>query len=233
MNLLATEDPDLEMAQRFYGFGHWAAPIWFIGPEQGKGHNEPSANVRRQEVWHALGRMDLCDCLRFHEALGDMTWHGNIPRLQATWRPLIYLLLAYLGEEVSQSRARIYQRDSWGRAAGDTAVLDLSAVAARGLHVPTIRDKFLDSRTVFIRKQVEIHRPELIILYGDSKARRGHWEKIAGKAFGLDRVIRDGGTHVVLVPHPVKFEWTDDQWIACGKGLRNCREEIRGEAWER
>jgi hypothetical protein len=38
---------ELEMAQNCFGYGRWDAPYWFIGPEQGKGNDEPDDNTLR------------------------------------------------------------------------------------------------------------------------------------------------------------------------------------------
>jgi hypothetical protein len=37
-----------EMARECYGYGRWAAPYWFIGPEQGQGHDDLR---KRYHVW--------------------------------------------------------------------------------------------------------------------------------------------------------------------------------------
>ncbi len=89
---------ELEMANGCFGFGRWDAPYWFIGPEQGKGKDEPEDNTKRARAWHQLGRSELCDCLEFHAKIFDMSWHCSRPSLQRTWRPLMLLLMTFLNE---------------------------------------------------------------------------------------------------------------------------------------
>ena len=72
-----------EMGLRSYGFGRWDAPFWFIGPEQGKGKDEPEDNDRRVEAWKRLGKTELCDCLEFHAQISDLSWHVEGANLQS------------------------------------------------------------------------------------------------------------------------------------------------------
>src|SRR5258708_4897599 len=90
-----------EMARRSFGYGSWAAPYWFIGPEQGMGEHEredfESALEVRVAAWIKLGRLDLNDCRKFHCEIGEKNWHCKEPvNLQMTWRPLLLLLMAFL-----------------------------------------------------------------------------------------------------------------------------------------
>src|ERR1035441_10231370 len=98
---------ELEMAERFFGFGRWDAPYWFIGPEPGGSINDIRARVWKDQ----FGKGNLLDCKAFHDALvGAMREKGIDPKsidkvkklvrespkpaLQPTWRRLILLLKA-------------------------------------------------------------------------------------------------------------------------------------------
>jgi hypothetical protein len=95
-------DAENNMACHSYGFGRWKAPYWFIGPEQGKGPNESADNKDRLDAWLNLGGKELFDCRRFHELIHDDTRHREKPHLQPTWRPLITLLMAFLGKSTDR-----------------------------------------------------------------------------------------------------------------------------------
>src|SRR5450631_3929638 len=124
------QDQELEMARRCYGYGRWAAPYWFIGPEQGQDRDENDDLNRRIEVWRGLGGEELSDCRAFHAKLGNDKWHREIPRLQSTWRPLMLLLMTFLEKPTDNPSLRNYQRDSWGSLEGETCVIELSGLAA-------------------------------------------------------------------------------------------------------
>ena len=129
---------ELEMARRCYGYGRWEAPYWFLGPEQGKGRKEPPDNTRRVEAWFELGATELCDCHDFHSLIGEKDWHREKPNLQRTWRPLILVLKTFLddlsNDDLSNKEClRNYQRTRWGRADGETCIIELSSLASKSL----------------------------------------------------------------------------------------------------
>ena len=100
-----------EMARRCYGYGRWDAPYWFIGPEPGMGLDEGNDLKLRVEAWVHLGSQELCDCQAFHQLIGQKQWHRGKPRLQSTWRPLILLLTAFLGNKTDNESLRDYAID--------------------------------------------------------------------------------------------------------------------------
>jgi len=96
-------DDERELALNCYGYGRWDAPYWFIGPEQGKGKLEQKDVTDRASAFRKLNRDGLCDCRAFHTEIKDERWHfkeegirhKDMPPLQATWKSLILLLMAY------------------------------------------------------------------------------------------------------------------------------------------
>lgn len=101
---------EAEMAHGFYGYGRWDAPHWFIGPEQGIGP-KGVGNAVRSKVWHKLGSPELCDCKEFHFEIGEDSWYRTTPPpaplLQSTWRPLMLLLMSFLGERPDQDNVML------------------------------------------------------------------------------------------------------------------------------
>ena len=215
---------ELQMDRRFFGYGRWDAPYWFIGPEQGKGPKETQDNTPRLRAWLQLGETELCDCHEFHRLIGEVSWHQDEPTLQKTWRPLILLLMAYLERDTRIESLRTYQRDRWGRVSGgETCIIELSGLAARSLSVPMARKRFLQERIEIIRQRIDTYKPELVIMYGDSRERKENWEKIAGDVFPSNKVypkvLKRGPTVIALFPHPIWSKLTDLEWKALGEGL--------------
>ena len=104
-----TDDGIREMALRCYGYGRWSAPYWFIGPEQGQAPEENDDLKPRVKAWQHLEATELTDCCEFHALIGEKRWHRERPKLQSTWRPLLLLLMTYLGKRTDRDALRNYQ----------------------------------------------------------------------------------------------------------------------------
>jgi hypothetical protein len=227
-----------EMARDHFGYGHWEASYWFLGLEEGKGRNEAAANTLRAEAWKELGKPDLSDCKDFHDQIKDLTWHQGKPPLQPTWRPLILLLHSFLGAATHNDILRVYQRDLWGRVDRDTCVIELSGVAAKGLHSPAERNQFQNERIKHIRSMMLKFEPKFIVMYGDLKGKAGQTFKEI--AYG-DEAVNDNSkpspdevvhlgpyrTIVAFTPHPTSYGRTNADWMTLGKKLREKVEEVR------
>jgi hypothetical protein len=210
---------ELEMARRFYGYGRWDAPYWFIGPEQGKGPKETGDNTPRVNAWLQLGGADLCDCRDFHDLIGEKNWHKETPRLQSTWRPLMALLMTFLGEPANKGTLRDYQRDRWGRVSGgETCVIELSGLPARNSRVPMPREQFRQERIEIIRQRMITYKPRLVVMYGVSE--KAHWEQIAGAALEPDRFLQRESSILGFTRHPAARRRENNDWEELGKKLR-------------
>ena len=210
---------ETEMARRFYGYGRWDAPYWFIGPEQGKGPTEAQDNALRLHAWVRLDEPELCDCHQFHCANGEQHWHSENPRLQRTWRSLILLLMTFLGKPSDNESLRAYQRDRWGMArVGETCVIELCAFAAKSYKVPIDRESFRRHRIETIRQRMLEHKPDFVIMYGASD--RKHWTEIAGGDLEPDKVEKHGSTLFAFTSHPVAHGRKDSDWAKLGEILR-------------
>ena len=213
---------EAEMARRFFGYGRWDAPYWFIGPEQGKGPEEAAENTSRVNAWVMLQKQELCDCIVFHDQIGEKHWHRALPdkpRLQRTWRPLILLLKTFLNEPGSRDDLRSYQRDTWGcQQGGETCVIELSGLAAKTLHSPINRKQFRNERVGLIREKIQEHKPRLVVMYG--KSEKQYWHTIASAELELDRPHVAGPTVLVMTTHPNTRGRKDADWMDLGERLR-------------
>jgi hypothetical protein len=50
----------------------------------------------------------------------------------------------------------------------------------------------------------ENHLLQLVVMYGKSEMKS--WEKIAGRSFPPDKILKSGGTTFAAAVHPVSFE---------------------------
>lgn len=213
-------------AERWFGYGRWDAPYWFVGKEPG-GTDEPE----QYASWLRLGGGELIDC-RAHDldcaASEDrMMWHGRGGRLQHTWRPLITLLLAYQGApEYDKDAVWRYQDERWGSKTGETALIELSAVAARSTSVAeALRLTHLPERIATIRARIADHRPALVLFYGAGRdpveglPYLERWSEIAGVTLEQNVVVRRDGTTYVATPHPTAHGLANAFWMDLGRRL--------------
>lgn len=206
---------------RFYGYGNYAAPFWFIGMEEGGGKT-PDEVAKRIEAWEGRGMRELEDVVDYSRAIGNGDWFEERPRLQTTWSKLIRILLAAQKKDVSTEIIRAYQRSQWARDQGEpweTCVVELLPLPSPSstdwlysecsklpflLNRETYRNHMLSGRITHLKGRIEKHRPKVVVFYG--RAYRPHWENIAG-AFGVDPnsgvlVARNAATLFVSLPHP-------------------------------
>jgi hypothetical protein len=210
-----------EMARDGYGYGLWKAPYWFLGLEEGKGRNEPNDNSERVRAWSKLHKDGLSDLQDFHGEIGEEEWRKN---LQPTWRPLLLLLLTSLGKPTENSDLLKYQREQWGSSQGETAIIELSGIAARSLRTKLNREEFLEERISRLREKIKEYKPKIMIMYGTTNKK--HWEKIAGQKLERDSVVQDGETLIVFTPHPQSRGRKNADWVTLGKKIHKQLEII-------
>lgn len=211
-----------EMAARFFGFGNWAAPYWFIGQEPGTSPGEDADNSRIVQAWaHQLGKRDLVDCREYHRAIRVSAWHGERARLQTTWRPLMLFLMTALKRETDREALRAYQRTRWGQIEnGETCVIDLSVIPGKKLSEKTDGKEYLEQRIWTIRRRLMLggHPPKMVLMHG--LAARPEWEEIAGVPLEPDTVVKVGSTLFVMAPSPTAYRRKNADWEMLGLQMR-------------
>lgn len=222
------DDPKALAAARWFGYGRWDAPYWFIGKEPG-GDDEPE----QYASWQRLGGGELIDC-RTHDidCAGGATalWHGPEPgpNIQRTWRLLIAMTLAFEGAQSWDDRAgRRYQDERWGRSEGDTAIIELSAVAAKSVSQHEgLRLMHLPDRIATIRRRLAGSRPRFVVFYGlgtdpvHNVPYLEHWRAIAQYPLEVDEPVLLGQTVLVVERHPTAHGTTTQHWIDLGHRVR-------------
>jgi hypothetical protein len=227
MRRLAFSQDKVLASHTWFGYGSWSAPFWFIGKEPGASQDD----AENYASWVRLGAIDLVDC-REHDLEYRGTdrgkWHTGTKPLQPTWRPLIAALLAYKGSMTYDVEAiRRYQTESWGRTTGETAVLELSAVAAPDAKSPeALRLADVDARIETIREKIRDHTPTFVWFYGTgSDTVKGvpysdYWQRIAGDSLTENEPRRIGNTVYVFTKHPTAHGLSNDFWVNLGRRLR-------------
>ena len=225
---METVDPKAVAAERWFGYGRWDAPYWFIGKEPG-GSDDPE----QYASWQRLGGTALIDCAmhdRDCAADGPGMWHGPEPgpKLQATWRPLIALTLAFEGaDEWDDHAGRRYQDERWGRADGDTAVLELSAVAAKSVsNAEAMRLMHVLERIRTFQDRLKEAPPKFVVFYGlgsdpvHNRRYLDYWRAIAEHQLEVDEPVLLGQTVFVVEKHPTAHGTTTKHWVDLGHRLR-------------
>lgn len=239
-------------AKNWYGYGHWDAPYWFIGPEPGKAKKEGENLLARCRAW-----LDLCpngpesggliDSREHHARFGRLEFF--VPKIgkrrvptQSTWRQLIRLLLAYEKKSCDNDSIAEYQAEKWGRRDGETCVAELSALATNTLsEKQKLRDLFRMERTIHLSDKIAENRPEFAVMYGGGTRMRRWWQTIAcGDAdkdcfeprelsnWRADFTVRNG-TVFVVARHPVNAGGAsppDDYWIEIASEIRLRRRDL-------
>jgi hypothetical protein len=148
--------------------------------------------------------------------------------LQRTWRPLIAMVLSYEGATAYDEGAlRRYQDERWGRTDGDTAVLELSAIAAKSVsHADGMRLLHLEDRISTLRRHLRAEPPKFVVFYGlGNDPVHGvpylqHWRAIAQHDLVVDEPVRVGRTVFIAAKHPTAHGTTTQHWIELGRRIR-------------
>jgi hypothetical protein len=232
-----------DYAQKFFGYGRWEAPIWFVGIEEGGGTDIQAVHDRLQ-AWAASGQSNEPeDAPSFHLASKNDVWHRPNAKLQSTWKQLIRMLLLARGEADTDDALRHYQRSQLGTATGETCLAELLPLPSPGRNdwnyrawsdLPWLQSraayeqKILSHRISLLRERIDRNRPRVVIFYGDGQLK--HWRQIMGSV-DYHRPIRqkliaherDGIAFFVTIhpTHPDLRPDTDDYFREIGQFLHD------------
>ena len=196
-----------DYSNRFLGFGHWDATVWFIGVEEAGGRTVEEVQARLR-AWDEGGRKPLEDAPRFYPASGNPAWHGPNAEIQPTWKQLIRMLLLARGGPATENAILDYQRDQLGAVDGQTCLIELlplpSPKTAAWNYAQWSALSWLQSRKQYIRtmkarrenelrRRVSEHQPKVVIFYGlelpGGVSLLPSWSAVAGGHF--DQAFED------------------------------------------
>jgi hypothetical protein len=224
-------------ANRFYGYGSWKHPIWFVGMEEGGCASLKDFN-QRLIVWLQRGCQELEDAKPYHEAIGLGKWFQQGARLQQTWEKLIRIFLSFQNLPSDTEAVRKFQTTEFGRQDRGFASLELFSLPSTSTQSWVYSDvpdlSYLINREVYkyylyprraeeLRRRISIHKPKHVVIYGLDY--RHEWEGIVMQKFqqsDLESAIetRLNGTLVLVVPHPVSYGRKQSYWSDVGRYLR-------------
>ncbi|WPL17372.1 hypothetical protein Thiowin_02379 [Thiorhodovibrio winogradskyi] len=213
----------------FFGYGSLAAPIWFVGMEEGVGDESLED---RLNAWRNLGEGSLLDIRAFHERIGETRWFSMMPRIQKTWRRLISISLAYLDEARDKEDIRMYQRARLATAT--EALLELMPLPHQKLPDWSHKNLFSSKadylhqlaphRVAWLKRQIAEHSPKAVVMYGVTPPYPDYWESIAGGPLELSKQgwfsLQSGQTIFIACQHPVSYGVMDDYFSSIGAFIR-------------
>jgi len=221
LSTLIRTDLLVDYMLRFVGFGAPSASVWFVGLEQGGGENLAELD-RRLAVWADLGCRPFADLREYCLRLGDLRWHGNVPRIQPTLGKLVRLILALEGKVPTPDVVREYQAHQFGRLDGQTVIAELMPLPCRNVSdwiysavngVPELitREAYVDAyrrpRIALLRAAIRASAPRVVVFIGLSETET--WAEIADQPFadGPANALwaRSGQTRWVILKHPTAF----------------------------
>jgi hypothetical protein len=176
--------------------------------------------------WEACGSEPLIDAKQHEDewnarVSADLQMHffAGKPAIQkGTWQPLIHILLGFTG---SAQDPHLYQRDKLGRSDGETALIELSAIAAPSIGIQSDRETHRADRIKTIREKLESTEPKLVVFYGTTY--RDQYAEIAGGSFDDDGFRRNGRTLCALISHPARANKSYAYWTQLGERMRRLK----------
>ena len=221
----------------FFGYGDLAAPIWFVGMEEGGGTDRETLE-RELTRWDEAGQPTSIPRTE-DPPEGESQWfRAHRPRIQPTWGKLIRATLVALGQPADTEDVRRYQVERLTRPGAEMALLELMPLRSRnvrGWPYAELSDlDYLRSRKLYTEKIAKVrearlrdliaeHRPKAVAFFGEAYADR--WVRIARddlawteKAFG--HAARGDGTDYFRVHHPTAHGSTNARFEALGEAMR-------------
>jgi hypothetical protein len=232
--------------ESFFGYGNLAAPLWFIGMEEGGG-NTAKEIQERLRTWNERGRRQIEDVAEFHCAFGKgELFLANAP-IQRTWQRLIRTVFAVRGFPPNTEQMRQFQIASFARINSCVASLELLPLPSPRTSVwnygpgqgdppkpwtnldylqkrSDYRRHVLRNRIAGLRRMIQEHEPRAVLFYGDSYRRQ--WKLVCDLAFPKgERSLNGAGvTQYMLLPHPTpQYGASPDRYFdEAGRTLREC-----------
>lgn len=234
--------------ERFYGYGRYDSPYWFIGIEEGGGGTIEDVN-RRLNVWRARAKCELEDLVDYHLDIGIDRYFTDPVRLQSTWNGIIRVYLADKagvdnGRITHSDEIRAYQREHLGRtrSGNNICLLELFPLPSPGVNrwhydewtsLPMLGDRatyqaaVAPRRVKQLRERIANHKPGVVVCYGHSH--KSHWIGLVDANPWMHEpdlgiyYIWYGQTLMVRMPHPVARRMSSERFAQIGRRIAALR----------
>jgi hypothetical protein len=217
-------------ANTFFGYGHWSAPVWFVGMEEA-GVKTIDDFAARVNAWDEMRQPELADLYCFHERIGAADSLAPSARVQKTWRPLIRALQVAAGKEPSTAALQDYQSTRLGRANGETALIELLPFPSSStrdwlygsLGIPEFSTRkcyeshLREPRYERLKERMARHTPRAVVFYGN----RTFWRnklRLQPHIANID-VGELGPTRLIATHHSTAHGTTNSRWDEIGRLL--------------
>jgi hypothetical protein len=227
--------------EKFYGYGNWKSPIWFVGIEEGGGNSEEEIK-KRINSWFKF-QTDLIDIKQHHINIGlpEYFIKGN---LQPFWKKLIRIKLSIENKRCNNEIIRDVQKNNWGQLDSDNAIIELFPLPSPGenkwfyhkwanLNYLNNRydyyQKVSGFRIDYIKSKIQQHKPRIVFLCA-SNSMMYYWNKLVGLDFKQNservkinknyiRILKNNNTCFVQTPHPAALI-PNNFWDQVGQEIR-------------
>jgi len=230
-----------EYIQRFWGYGSWKRPVWFLGMEEGvlNGQAGPEQMEHRLQIWLARGCLDLEEAPGFCNALGHAGYFANPPKPQPTWDKLARIYLSLRGQPAMRQDEHIYpfRLSRFGRGVDDFTAIEMFPLPAASADEWPYgdwadeqffllnRDAYSHSvyahRAASLWRKIQLFRPKVLLCYGGGHEElyegviRTRFVEAAGDLNISHAHIQATDTRVFLINHVTRGV-TNDQLAAFG-----------------
>ena len=190
--------------EKFYGYGNYKSPIWFVGMEPGA-PKDKSKIKKFFDVWKDRGEPEIDDVKKSHEQTKIKHYTKLFAQnsdYQKTWGGLIKILFFASGKNhFTTDDIKEYQRTQLGRRNSDHCLIELLPLPSPGTNIwpysktgiKELKDRkvykstYLPLRVERIKNRIKEYEPKVIIFYSLTYIK--HWQKLVEKDFTLYKKI--------------------------------------------
>lgn len=222
--------------ERFWGYGDLAAPIWFIGMEEG-GELDVDRFNKVLSRWKASGKPEVVDICPPEMSEANRWFASPKPPIQRTWGKLIRATLNAIEEKVANEPIRRYQRDQLARPGGQTCLIELMPLPSPKITQWPYKDQsrlpFLVSRQAYmdhvypqridkLQELVSEWTPKIVVFYSINYF--NYWTEVVGPNGAwqdneLFKSITVGNTKFYCIQHPTSHGVTNELYDQLGADM--------------
>ncbi|OGU61835.1 MAG: hypothetical protein A2315_13080 [Ignavibacteria bacterium RIFOXYB2_FULL_35_12] len=190
----------INFIEKFYGYGNYKSPIWFVGMEPGA-PKERKKIKKFFDVWKDRGELETDNVRESHLEIGIKHYtelFSDNPKYQRTWGSLIKILFYANGKSnFTIDDIKDYQKDKLGQKNSDHCLIELLPLPSystttwqySNTGIKELKDRdtyesyYIPRRIIGLRNRIKTHVPRVVIFY--SLKYKMHWERLVDKGFIL------------------------------------------------